>query len=130
MKIINFIIQGKPEPKGRPRLNCKGKPYTPPKTKKWEQDIALQAKQYAPKELLCGALSITLIFSLPRPKSLPKGTLQHTKKPDLDNLVKAGIDGLEGIIFKGDQQITRLTAFKQYCDDNEPGMSVEVRTLD
>lgn len=129
MERLNFHIQGKPEPKGRPRFTRSGCPYTPVKTKKWERDVAIQAKRFAPKEVFTGALSLTLLFRLPRPKSLPKLTVWHVKKPDLDNLVKAVIDGLEGIIFKGDQQIFQLVAFKQYCEDDEPGVKIEVRTL-
>lgn len=129
MQTLNFFIRGKPEPKGRPRFTRTGHIYTPAKTLKWERDVAIQAKGKT-AEPFTGAISITLLFRLPRPKSLPKLTVWHIKKPDLDNLVKASLDGLEGIIFKGDQQIFQLVALKQYCQDNEsPGVVVEIKAL-
>ena len=36
------------------------------------------------------------------------------RKPDLDNLCKAAIDGIKGIIIKDDTVVTRLTAEKRF----------------
>ena len=34
------------------------------------------------------------------------GALQHTTKPDLDNIVKAALDGMEGAVYASDKQVT------------------------
>lgn len=41
--------------------------------------------------------------------------LWHSKKPDLDKLVRAVQDALTGIIYKDDGQVCRLTANKNYA---------------
>lgn len=66
-----------------------------------------------------------LVFLLPRPKSLPKKIIHHTKKPDLDNLTKSIKDALEGIFFKNDSQITELKSLKMYVPDSmETGVKI------
>lgn len=57
------------------------------------------AGQYRPASPFRGPISLDLFFVLPRPKSLmtktaPDGLIPHTKRPDLDNLVKGTQDGL------------------------------------
>jgi Holliday junction resolvase RusA-like endonuclease len=44
------------------------------------------------------------------------GETKHTKKPDLDNVAKAIIDGMNGIIFKDDSQIINLHVTKVYAE--------------
>jgi len=43
------------------------------------------------------------------------GALQHTTKPDLDNIVKAALDGMEGAVYVSDKQVTSIKARKMYC---------------
>ena len=43
------------------------------------------------------------------------GALQHTTKPDLDNIVKAALDGMEGAVYASDKQVTSIKARKMYC---------------
>lgn len=67
-------------------------------------------------------LQIRLEFYLPIPKSYSKkqreaalaGVLLPTKKPDIDNLVKAVLDGLNGLAYQDDKQIVALEAAKGY----------------
>lgn len=42
------------------------------------------------------------------------GVLLPTKKPDIDNLVKVVLDGLNGLAYKDDKQIVALEAAKGY----------------
>jgi Holliday junction resolvase RusA-like endonuclease len=63
---------------------------------------------------------------MPIPKSTPKKRLQelilspHVKRGDLDNLVKALADALNGVAYEDDSQIYSLKAKKLYSQ--EPGI--------
>ncbi|MDI9559696.1 MAG: RusA family crossover junction endodeoxyribonuclease, partial [Pseudomonadota bacterium] len=65
-------------------------------------------------------------FIFARPKTLPKKVVDHTKKPDLDNLLKALKDAMTGIVWHDDAQIVSLSARKDYGD--VPGIKMVVRS--
>lgn len=122
MQTISFFIAGQAVPKGRPRFFNRGKffgTYTPGKTRMWEQFVQFQAVKHKPKDLPECPIEMQLIFTLPRPKSLPKKVTHHTKKPDADNLAKCIKDALEGIFFKNDSQVFSLCVNKRYAARNE-----------
>ena len=125
MTEIVFVVKGVAIPKARPRFTKRGIAYTPSKTKEFENYVKLVASQYAPKELLEGALEMELHFFFQRPKTLPKKVVHHLKKPDCDNLEKNLADSLEGIIYKNDSQIVSSWTTKQYGTPR-----VEVRISD
>ena len=68
------------------------------------------------------AVEIHLEFVRSYPNNLPKKEASREKrlrealvrKPDLDNLCKAAIDGIEGIIIKDDTVVVGLTAEKRF----------------
>lgn len=39
-------------------------------------------------------------------------------KPDVDNIAKAILDSLNGIAYKDDSQVTCITVFKQYAEED------------
>lgn len=128
---INFRVDGKPEPKGRPRAyraNNYIRFYTPKSTKDWEESIARQSLQYKPPSPHLGPVEMDIIFYLPRPKSLSKKVIIHMKKPDVDNLTKCVCDALEGIFFKNDSQIFRITLEKHYTEMT-PGIHIQMRLI-
>jgi crossover junction endodeoxyribonuclease RusA len=88
---------------------------TNPKVKGWQQLVAEQAQQVAEDGLFVGPVAMGVVFHLPRPQSLPKRILHHTKKPDLDKLVRALKDALKGVLYTDDSQVVRLLAHKQYA---------------
>jgi Holliday junction resolvase RusA-like endonuclease len=123
---IMFTIYGEPVPKGRPRFSTRGKfpvAYTPEKTKNYESDVGMMAKAaMGASEPLEGALEAFIYVTFPVPASYSKkrteaclsGQEKHTKKPDLDNVVKAVLDGMSDIVFLSDSQITSIHATKVY----------------
>jgi len=123
---IMFTIYGEPVPKGRPRFSTRGKfpvAYTPEKTKNYESDVGMMAKAaMGASEPLEGALEAFIYVIFPVPASYSKkrteaclsGQEKHTKKPDLDNVVKAVLDGMSEIVFLSDSQITSIHATKVY----------------
>lgn len=77
-------------------------------------------------------LLVDLMFHVPRPASLPKKVLLPAKRPDLDKLVRATLDGLaDGGAFPDDAQIVGLTASKHYArDDYPPGVTIYIVSAD
>jgi Holliday junction resolvase RusA-like endonuclease len=71
-------------------------------------------------------LSMTLLFTFPRPKSHwrpvtkkrseptlhEKAPQRHTQRPDLDKLVRAVLDALTGHVYGDDKQVTAISAVK------------------
>jgi Holliday junction resolvase RusA-like endonuclease len=53
-------------------------------------------------------------YSKKRTEACLSDVEKHTKRPDLDNVVKAVIDGMDKIVFDNDSQITSIYAKKVY----------------
>lgn len=139
MTTIEFEIKGNAVAKGRARTVKRGNKtitYTPNKTRDYEDYVRSVASQYAPKELLKGALEVELHFFLQRPKTLPKRVVHHIKRPDVDNFCKLILDSLEprkkckkaqnpleGAMYENDAQIVSLWVTKQY---GEPRLKVKI----
>jgi Holliday junction resolvase RusA-like endonuclease len=130
--MIEFKIPAVPVPKGRPRMTKSGHIYTPKKTKDAEALIKLYARTYiSPTDQ---PLSMRIRFGMPIPKSYSKakrlaiqnGELHHTKTPDLDNLLKLVLDGLNGVAYIDDKQIIELSAAKFYAES--VGTTVQIRS--
>jgi Holliday junction resolvase RusA-like endonuclease len=123
---IMFTVYGTPTPKGRPRFSTRGKfpvAYTPEKTKTYEAEVGMMAKAaMGASKALEGALEAFIYVTFPVPASYSKKrteaclneTEKHTKKPDLDNVVKSVIDGMDKIVFDNDSQIMSIHATKVY----------------
>lgn len=134
-----FSLSGLPRGKGRPRATVRGgfaRVYSDPKTRKYERSIgtiAMAAMVGRPP--LQGPLSVSLRFRMPIPKSETKavraamaaGEVAHVGRPDLDNMVKAIFDGLNGVVFADDAQIVRSFSTKVYSD--KPGVDVRVEAF-
>lgn len=114
-----FVILGDPRPQGRPRFARMGgfvKAYDPKGSREYKQTLAAQIAAQNPEYIPEGAISLECEFIFARPKSLPKKVVDHTRKPDLDNIIKALKDAMTGIVWKDDAQIVSLTARKEYGD--------------
>jgi len=124
--MVSFVIKGIPKVKQRPRFaSRKGKiiTYTPKTTAHFENLVKLHAEQAFIKPL-SGPISLAIRFHLPRPKRMiwktkPMPEVYSDKRPDIDNLAKSVIDGLNGIVFVDDGQIADLHVTKKYHAGNE-----------
>jgi len=123
---IAFIVPGEPVGKGRPRIGKVGnhaRMFTPVKTANYEGLIAHAGSHAmagaAPFEEAC-AVELEIVLSVPASWSKKKqaaalaGQLLPTKKPDMDNTVKAIFDGMNGVVWRDDVQACRLTVGKVY----------------
>lgn len=137
--MISFTIAGDPVAKGRPKASTRGgfvKMYTPKKTAVYEKLVAdVASVAMGSKQALKEAVYVSINFYLPIPKSKPKkwqegaicGAIVPTVKPDIDNLAKAILDGINTIVYDDDKQIAQLTVSKRYALN--PRVEVNVREL-
>jgi len=101
--MVTFVIKGIPKVKKRPMFSTQGdkiRAYTPKTTATYENLVKIKAEEQF-KHPLDGSISLAIRFYLPRPKRLiwkrrPMPEIYSDKRPDIDNLAKAVIDGLNG----------------------------------
>lgn len=128
---VKFVIPGEPIAKERPRLGKNGRVYTPNKTHNFETMCSLA---YGNRHYFTGNLRVELLFKFKVPKSYTKknkekalnGNIGPTKK-DIDNCIKAVLDGLNGKAWKDDRYIHEIIAKKQFAEKSE--IIVEITEL-
>ena len=94
-----------------------------PKAKEKREYIRQVMKQLPPSPFK-GAISLRITFYMQIPQSWTwkrkLGSLEensrHTKKPDLDNCVKALVDSLKKLVFDDDNQVFEIHAKKEYAE--------------
>lgn len=132
--VVQFTVPGPPVAKGRPRAFSRGRGIalrTPKKTERYEGKVASFARSAFEGEVMSGGVAVVMEFVLPRPKRIPKrtpGRLPAPVKPDLDNLVKAVLDGVEkaGAFEVGDGQVVSIMTSKWYAAlGEEPCVEVQ-----
>ena len=132
-KKIKIVIPMPPVSKGRPRF-ANGHAYTPAKTRQYEEAVQIIARN-AINLALIGAIKLHIYFYMPIPKSWSKpkkrrameGEIRPTTRPDIDNLVKAILDSLNGGIgYNDDSQIVELHVEEWY---GEPRTEIELEEL-
>lgn len=124
--MVNFMVEGTPVPKGRPRFARRGKfvsTYSPKTTVDYETKVAEAAREAMgasePLETPVGAyiyitLPIPSSYSKKRTQACLSGDERPTKKSDIDNFCKAIFDGMNGIVFLDDSQVVSLHSTKVY----------------
>jgi Holliday junction resolvase RusA-like endonuclease len=138
-------VPGDPVGKGRPRVRMMGgagkKPvpmlYTPKETVEYEQRVAHEAAMsMRGAELFAGPVEMKLQIFMPIPASYTKakkaaarlGKLVPTKKPDLDNILKAICDAFNGVVWIDDTQVVDCHVTKRFGDN--PCVMVQVTALE
>ena len=100
-QIVQFRVLGDPLPKQSFRAT-RGGGFTDPRIKAWQNTVSWEARRVmAGRQPLEGRLAAELTFF--------RRTLGAV---DLDNLSKAALDGMQGIVFLDDKQIYQLRAMK------------------
>lgn len=121
--VIEFFVPGVPVAKGRPRAyrrkNGSIGAYTPDKTVVWEETIKYYAMKVRPDKPIDGPIKLILEFKMPKSKNAEKQKRQHpTTKPDLDNLEKAVMDALNGIMWTDDARVCQKISSKIYANES------------
>lgn len=124
---VQYIFQFDLPPfaKERPRMTVMGrgkrsfvKAYTPERTKEYETRVrALALEQMGvdgvEKIPAHQPIHISCVFCMPRPAAR-KRDQYHLTTPDLDNMLKAILDGLQGALLEDDKSVVSLSATKRY----------------
>lgn len=123
---IVFTVPGEAVGKGRPRVSTIGghaRMFTPQKTANYETLVSMAAQQaMKARELVSGPVMVEMRIHVGVAASWSKkktaaalaGELFPTKKPDIDNVIKAICDGINGIVFKDDVQVVDVHTSKRY----------------
>lgn len=138
MSLVYFFVPGKVQGKARPRFSSRsGTVYTPGRTKSYERQIA---EAYEAQQGPCfeGSVMVVIeaVFSIPKSWTRAKkaealaGKLPPGK-PDIDNILKVVLDGLNGIAYEDDKQVVLTQCKKVYADTTRPaGLQVHVFQMD
>lgn len=137
---INFIINGEPFGKKRPRAVSRGgfaRVHNDPENERYELKVinAFQSKYGKDIETYFGKddyleVKIVSYYSIPKSFSNKKRSqaiaheLRPTKKPDLDNIAKSILDALNNIVYNDDSQVVTSSSYKWYAET--PYTSVEI----
>jgi len=146
---IEFVIPGEPKGKGRARSRiAKARDgrqfvthYTPKDTVEYENLVRMAAHEAmageAPTSFPC-SVQIFVFCSVPASWSKKRralalaGEILPTGKPDLDNIEKAVLDGMNKIVFRDDSVVCDVVKRKRYTPaySEAPRVEVIVRELD
>ena len=133
--ILIFQVEGNAVPKERARRGAAGHWYTPGKTRNWEELVGGRAKEalsgmtfgLAPKGIPVG---VEVVFEISMPSFWRKSVKAEmveticTQEPDLDNYVKALLDGMEEVVYHNDSQVGHLDARKEWALEGQTIVNV------
>jgi len=116
---VSFEISCKIVAKARPRLGRGGRVYTPEKTVEYERMIAAAASKRFKKPFAGPvAVAIEFYFEIAKSHSTKKRLSMicqpHTQRPDVDNIVKSILDGLNGVAYTDDSLVFAISANKTW----------------
>jgi Holliday junction resolvase RusA-like endonuclease len=128
---IQFEVLGEPVPQGSTRsfhikkLNRVVTTHSNRNTDRWRERIATEAQKAQESNAFYSddrkmAYFIILDFYFSKPKSTPKKILFNTKRPDLDKLIRAVLDGITDVLIPDDAQVMGIMARKYYAEKDTP----------
>lgn len=119
---VEFVVDGEPIAKGRPRFTMSGRAYTPKRTHDYEKKVRESFKGEMFPEDIPLEVHIVAYFQIPksvskkRHEEMRRGSIRPMKRPDLDNIAKSICDALNGLVYSDDKQVIRLVIEKFYSD--------------
>ncbi len=135
---LRFEIPGPPKGKGRPRfLRASGRAFTDTNTRNYEAEVrAHGAEAMEGQPPVEGPVEVTVDAVMPIAISWPKWkqeaarglALRAVCTPDIDQIVKAALDGLNKVVFRDDRQVVSIRANQRYGD--RPRLEIEIREVE
>lgn len=129
--LLDLFVPGKPAPQGSKRHVGRGilvessKALAP-----WRTLVAHSAAQAWHQPLIDHAVSVDLVFVMPRPKRLPKTRPTPpctTRTGDVDKLARGCLDALTNVVLVDDALVVDLRARRRYAElDEQPGAHILV----
>ena len=124
--MIRFFVPGNPRGKGRPRFSG-GHAYTDSETKAYENKIKacyqMVAKGYRFPDNASLLVEVTAVYGIPKSAtkaakaSMEANQTRPHNKPDLEYVIKAVLDALNGVAYKDDSRVVGIYSQKVYGDD-------------
>lgn len=121
MPSFEITLFGDIVPQGRPRFTKAGRCYTDKKSRAWKEQIQAQIRPRLDGLVFAQGVPLEMMieFELEKPKSVKR--VEHTVKPDIDNLAKAIMDAFNGLVYHDDSQIVCLEVSKSYAHKDAHG---------
>jgi len=111
----DFFVIGRPVPQGSLKfINGHAIHVRAQDLALWRADIANKARSVIYEKAQQG-VEIHLTFVLKKPKTVTRN--EPFIRPDIDKLARAVLDGLTGVAYEDDEQVVKLTATKEYGDN-------------
>ena len=108
--------------KQRPRITRSGHMYTPKQTVEFEKMVAMGwGHPRLSKEIRAEVdvyVKIPTSFKKGKRLATEHNIIRPTTTPDIDNILKAIFDGLNGVAYEDDKQIVEVVANKYYSEEN------------
>lgn len=136
--MISFFAAGKVVPQGSARamINSKTGRAVLIQSRRtalnqWRDDVRAAARDACVPYIESGPVFVSLMFRMPRPKSVPKDRQGcPTVAPDIDKAIRSCLDALTSVAYKDDAQVVKIIASKWYCQPGEqPGVEVSIEVL-
>jgi crossover junction endodeoxyribonuclease RusA len=116
--VIHILVPGPPVPCGRARSGL-GRTYTPAKTRAYEQHVALLARLAVARAKWNPPEGSTFAVTL--------DVYRARRTGDIDNFLKAVLDGMNGIVFPDDRLVVAATV-RLHVDTAYPRAEIAVET--
>ena len=123
----SILVLGTPVPQGSAKAFVRGKhavvTHDNAATEPWRDSVKNAARAKVGPEIYYlrpAAVHLAVEFVMPRRASAPKrSTPPHTRRPDLDKLLRALGDALTGVVYEDDSQVTGIDACKREAEIGE-----------
>lgn len=132
--VLMFEVPGEPRGKGRPRFSG-GHVHTDSETRAYEKKIAAYYRKahgaFRFPEKATVTVEVTAHYPIPKSATraatagMEAGKILPTRKPDIDNVIKAVLDALNGVAYKDDSRVVAVYGKKAYSHD--PKLVIELK---
>lgn len=114
--VVKFVVPGECVPQPRHKVG-NGRAYIAAEhaIHGFKQTVRAKCIEAMPRRAVhIGPLAVRFLFAMPRLPSYPKSLVHtwHAVKPDIDNLEKAALDAVKGVVYNDDSQIVEARALK------------------